>query len=479
MTLRLKPYLAMKSSGIKWLGGIPEGWHLSQLGRIGQLSKGCGGTKLDEVPKGVPCIRYGDLYTQHGAFIYESRSFITQERATDYANCSYGDILFAASGETLEDIGKSAVNLIASPVCCGGDVLMFRPTASLEPRFLAYALDAPPAVHQKACMGRGVTVMHLYNDQLKYLVCAIPPLPEQTAIVRYLDYVDRRVRRYVGAKERLIERLEEQKQVIVHRAVTRGLDPNVRLKDSGVAWLGEVPEHWEVRRTKNAFLRIVGGSTPLSQETRFWGSPHVWVTPSDISKATYLFDSKRHLTQQGLENCASKLLPAGSIVVTSRAPVGNVAQVKVPFCTNQGCKTLVKNEREINSSFALNLFKILLSELQSLANGTTFTEISSHRLGEICIPLPPLLEQTAIVEHLDQATIAIDTALANTKRQIELLKEYRTRLIADVVTGKLDVREAAAALPAIDPLAEEAVPAPDEHAATPDKAMDAALAKDA
>ena len=102
-------------------------------------------------------------------------------------------------------------------------------------------------------MGRGITIMHIYGDELKRLWLILPPLPEQAAIVRYLDYVDRRIRRYVSAKERLIGLLEEEKQAVIHRAVTRGLDPNVPLKPSGVEWLGDVPAHWEVRRTKSFF----------------------------------------------------------------------------------------------------------------------------------------------------------------------------------------------------------------------------------
>ena len=125
----LKPYPAMKDSGVDTLGAVPVHWEVTKLGRVGRFFKGNGGTKEDEVPTGIPCIRYGDLYTRHNYFIHDSRACISEERASDYTPIEYGDVLFAASGETIDEIGKSAVNLIEGEACCGGDVIIFRPTA--------------------------------------------------------------------------------------------------------------------------------------------------------------------------------------------------------------------------------------------------------------------------------------------------------------------------------------------------------------
>ena len=232
---------------------LPRIGRSSQLGRIGVFSKGSGGTKDDEVPDGIPCVRYGDLYTTHNHFISHTRSYVSPAKASAYTPIHRGDVLFPTSGETIEDIGKSAVNLLDTHVLCGGDIIIFRPTIPMDLKFAGYALDCPAAQTQKSLMGRGITIMHIYSGQLKYLWLSLPPLPEQAAIVRYLDYVGRRIRRYVSAKRKLIALLEEEKQAIVNRAVTRGLDPNVRLKPSGVEWLGNVPAHWEMRRGKRLF----------------------------------------------------------------------------------------------------------------------------------------------------------------------------------------------------------------------------------
>ncbi len=184
---------------------MPAHWRVRQLGRIGRLFKGGGGTKEDERESGVPCVRYGDLYTQHQFFITATRACVTPERAdTAYTPIRYGDVLFAGSGETIDEIGKSAVNLIPGPACCGGDVIIFRPSINADARFLGYAMDCAATARQKACIGRGFTVVHIYSSDLKYVTVAIPSLPEQAAIVGFLDHADRRIRRYTRAKETLI-----------------------------------------------------------------------------------------------------------------------------------------------------------------------------------------------------------------------------------------------------------------------------------
>src|SRR5207245_466691 len=146
----------------------------------------------------VPCVRYGDLYGKYDQFITTAASFVTRERTADYTPIRHGDLLFAGSGETIEEIGKSAVNLLEHDAFCGGDVVIFRPTRSINPRFLGYAAASAPSIHQKACMGKGVTVMHIYPDELRYLRIAIPPLDEQEAITRFLDHANRRIRRAIS-----------------------------------------------------------------------------------------------------------------------------------------------------------------------------------------------------------------------------------------------------------------------------------------
>ena len=220
--------------------------------------------------------------------------------------------------------------------------------------------------------------------------------------------------------------------------MTADLKPYPHYKPSGVEWIGDIPAHWEVRRVKHAFRRIVGGSTPSSSEAAYWDGTIIWVTPTDISKVTRLRDSQRRITKKGFDSCSTTLVPAGSLVVTSRAPVGNVALAEVPLCTNQGCKTLVPDSQVIDSAYGYQVFGILQGELQSLANGTTFTEISTNALGNVLLPIPPLAEQAAIVRYLDHTDGRIRRYLRSRERLIELLKEYRQATIHETVTRGLD-----------------------------------------
>ena len=163
VTRGLDPNVRLKPSGVEWLGEVPEHWEIARLGSIGRFSKGNGGTKEDEVPVGVPCIRYGDIYTSHKYFIKASRAYIKPEKTSEYTPLRFGDILFAGSGETIEEIGKSAVNLIEVPAYSGGDVIIFRPTVRINEEFAGYATDSPAAQLQKSVMGRGFTVMQHFR----------------------------------------------------------------------------------------------------------------------------------------------------------------------------------------------------------------------------------------------------------------------------------------------------------------------------
>ena len=171
----LRPYPDYRVAWIPHLEQAPRHWGVPCLGQIGTLAKGMGGNKDDERPEGLPCVRYGDLYTTHKNFIERTRSFIDPEDHDKYTRIRPGDVLFAASGETIEEIGKSAVNLIEGPAYCGGDVILFRPSSPLIPRYMGYAMDCKPIADQKAAIGRGFTVYQIYGRQLKYLRFPIPP----------------------------------------------------------------------------------------------------------------------------------------------------------------------------------------------------------------------------------------------------------------------------------------------------------------
>ena len=439
-------YPAYKQSGIPGIEDIPEHWDVVQLGRIGKFSKGSGGTKEDEVPSGIPCVRYGDIYTTHKHFITQTRSFLIPEKATEYTRIRKGDVLFPTSGETIEEIGKSVVNLMDSPVYCGGDLIIFRSTTPVEPRFTGYALDCPHSQDQKSRMGRGVSIMHIYSNQLKYLWLALPPLSEQAAIVRYLDDADQRIRAYVSAKERLIALLEEERQAVIHQAVTRGLDPNAKLKPSGVEWLGDVPEHWEIERLRNSVDNQVNG---------VWGDD-----PDGINDLPCIrvadFDRKKwrvrtnKLTWRSVKPTerSGRILKKGDLLLEKsgggeQQPVGALMLYDHDFqavCSNFVGRIVPRSGYD--STFLTYLHATLYAigvNKRSIKQTTGIQNIDGSSYLSESVGMPPAAEQIAIAHFLERTTEEVDATIDRARRQIELMEEYRTRLIADVVTGKIDV----------------------------------------
>ena len=253
----------------------------------------------------------------------------------------------------------------------------------------------------------------------------IPPLAEQAAIAHYLDNVTGRIRRCIDARERLIGLLEEKRRAVIHHAVTRGLDPNVRLKPSGVEWLGDVPAHWETRRLKSICRLAYGDS--LSSESRMDGDVPV-------------YGSNGRVGVHCLPNTDGKCL-----VIGRKGSFG-----KVHYCSNSvfAIDTTFFVDRQYTNANVRWLYYLLgWLQLDSVSKDSAVPGLNREDAYQRMGVYPPLGEQAAIAAHLDKATAAIDAAVACARRQIELLREYRARLTADVVTGKLDVHKAAANLP--------------------------------
>jgi type I restriction enzyme S subunit len=211
-----------------------------------------------------------------------------------------------------------------------------------------------------------------------------------------------------------------------------------KYKASGVEWLGEVPEHWEVRATKRLF-RILGGGTPASEVPDYWDGDIAWATPADLGKITglELSTTQRRITAAGRDSCNTTVVPTGSILLSTRAPIGSVALAGAPICTNQGCKSLIPSVDAYSRFYAYTLLACTVP-LQLRGKGTTFLELSGEELGAFPLVLPPLAEQRAIAAFLDRETKKIDELVAEQERLIELLKEKRQAVISHAVTKGLD-----------------------------------------
>lgn len=207
-------------------------------------------------------------------------------------------------------------------------------------------------------------------------------------------------------------------------------------KPSGIDWIGEVPIDWKMLRIKNV-ASIVNGSTPSSSVEEYWDGDIIWATPGDFNKFDKIIDdSESKITEAGYKSCGTSMVPVGSVVITTRAPIGNVLIAGKELCTNQGCKSLVPNR--IESRFLYYIISISSIELNILGQGTTFLELSKESLGTFKLPLPKYDEQLAIANYLDDQTQKIDQLIANKKAQVEKLKELRQIEVNNAVTKGLN-----------------------------------------
>ena len=424
--MNTKAYSDYRTTNVPSLNLIPRHWEIRNLGQMGNFSRGSGGNKEEELADGLPCIRYGDIYTEYKFHAQHTRSYIAPDRVQQYIPLHYGDALFAGSGETIEDIGKSVVNVMTEEAYCGGDVILFRPTVNVDPRYLGYLLDCAPVAHQKSCMGRGITIMHIYSSHLKYLPVPLPPPDEQATIVRYLDHADDLINRYISAKDRLIALLEEQREAIVHQAVTQGLFREVRFKPSDIEWLGDIPEHWEPRALKT-ICRMKSGDGITAESIEETSDYPVY-------------------GGNGVRGYTRNFTHDGEFVLIGRqgALCGNVHVAQGRFWASEHAVVA-----SLAPSYDLNWFVGLLTSmnLNQYSIAAAQPGLSVERVMNLRVAVPPLAEQAAIGNSIVQTFEGANVATDQIVRQIDLINEYRTRLIADVVTGQLDVRDAAIRIP--------------------------------
>jgi len=429
-------YEGYRDSGVEWIGEVPAGWAVKPLKFTATINDD---TLLENTDPDFE-FDYVDIGSVDYVGGISSKETMTFENAPSRAR------RIVKSGDTIVSTVRTYLRAIAfigefdKPLIVSTGFAVVRPK-TVYADFLAYALKASFFVQSIVARSVGVSYPAVNASEIGNIFVPVPSEKEQAAVAAFLDRETAKIDDLIEKQEQLIELLREKRQAVISHAVTRGLNPNAKMKDSGVEWLREVPEGWAIKSLKYAFRRIVGGSTPSSAKPIFWDGDIVWITPADVSKTTRLRNSRRRITQEGLLSCSTELVPSGSIIVTSRAPVGNVALAETELCTNQGCKALIVPSSTISPIFAFHLLSILKPELQRLATGTTFTEIATSKLGAVQLPIPPLREQIAIAAFLDRETAKIDILIERCKTAIGLLKERRTVLISAVVVGKIDARD--------------------------------------
>ena len=428
-----KTYPTYKESGVDWLGSIPKHWNVAPGKAVFSLKKDPN-TGMKE--RTVLSLSYGTIRVRKE----EELHGLVPESFETYQVVETGDIICRPT-DLQNDWNSLRFGISNNKGIITSAYLCLRTLPMVDRRYAHLLLHTYDLKKIFYGLGSGLR-QNLDWDDFKYLPCTLPPPEEQAAIVRYLDDADQRIRAYVRAKERLIALLEEERQAIIHQAVTRGLDSNVKLKPSGVEWLGDVPEHWEIHQLKQK-SRIVRGKfahRPRNDASLYDG-PYPFVQTGDIARSgKWITTYEQTLNDRGL--AVSQMFPRGTLVMTIAANIGDVAILDLNACFPDSVVGFTPSHN-VDRDYLYNLFQSMKTEFLRVAPVNTQGNLNVERIGATIVAFPPLAEQTAIAAHLNRLADGIDAAIDRAHRQIELMEEYRTRLIADVVTGKIDVREIA------------------------------------
>ena len=445
MIPNLKSYPTYKPSGIEWLGDVPEHWAVERAKWLFQKME----RPVREEDEVVTCFRNGVVTLRKNL---RELGFTESLKEIGYQGIRCGDLVIHSMDAFAGAIGIADSDGKGTPVYS-----VCKPKPQVNAYFYSYTLREMARNQWIQALAKGIRERSSdfrYTDFASQLV-PLPPLPEQTAIVRYLDHADERIRRYISGKQKLIRLLEEEKQAVIHRAVTRGIDPNVRLKPSSVEWLGDVPVHWEVRRLQTVAEMRVSNVDKHTKEDEF---PVRLCNYVDVYKNDRITQEMSFMRATASRDEIERFrLKQDDVLITKDSEAWD--DIGVPALVTEPADDLISGyhlallrplKQMLGAYLAWTLqSKAIAYQFHVEAKGVTRYGLTHAGIQSVNLPLPPLFEQTAIVRYLDKATADIDTAISRTHRQIELLQEYRTRLIADVVTGKLDVRGAAANLPGV------------------------------
>ncbi len=454
--MQAKPYSRYKPSGVEWLGDVPAHWEVKKLKYVLGTSMGLAFDSEDYIDDGIPLIRIGDIESTGVVNITNSKRLPAEyfKYFKNYA-VNKGDILIAMTGAT---IGKVARYTHIEQSLLNQRVCKFISNSVLVD-FTWCLLNSNGYLEYIKLTGFGGAQPNISDSQLLDYLVALPPLLEQRAIADFLDIKTAVLDELTAKKRSLLERLREHRTALISRAVTKGLPEaearaagievgSRRFKASGVEWLGDVPEHWEVGNIRR-FCLMRTGHTPSRNEATYWEDCDIpWFTLADVwqlrdGKRKFLGETKELVSKLGLQNSAAQLLPVGTVILSRTASVGFSGIMPTPMATSQDFWNWVPGSK-VNPDYLLYQMRAMQPTILSLTMGSTHKTIYQPDAARIEIAVPPLLEQRAIADYLDRETRRIDHLIARVEAALEWLAEYRSALITAAVTGKIDVREGVA-----------------------------------
>lgn len=425
-----KKYPTYKGSGVEWLGDIPVHWEINP------------GLKfiLENKSKNSGMVRNTVLSLSYGKIRVKEKDELTglvPESFETYQLVNRGDLIFRPT-----DLQNDKVSLRSAYSEYDGIItnaylnLKFKKIA--DSKFFHYffrAIDNNKIIYG---LGSGLRQNISYLDFRRFLF-PFPPLQEQTLIAKFLDEKTAKIDRAIAQKEKMIALLKERKQIIIQNAVTKGLNPNAKMKDSGVEWIGEIPEDWEVKKMSYV-AKIETGGTPDRSKSSFWNGTIPWVKTGEVNYQT-IVETEEYITDSGIKNSSTRLAPAGTLLMAmygQGVTRGRVSLLGIAASYNQACCAMLF-KKSINNVYAYFYFIAAYKYIRDDGNETSQMNISSGYISTLKILIPPYNEQSIIVAHIKEQSAKIDKAIKLQEQQIEKLIELKATLIDGAVTGKIKV----------------------------------------
>ena len=438
--MSFRKYEKYKESGIEWLGEVPAHWVVTQIKYVAQINPSK--SELKTIPLDTPVTFLPmESIGETGRLDMRNSKPLSEVISAGYTYLAENDVIIAKITPCFEN-GKGAIatGLLSGIAFATTEVVPFR-CFKINNQYLYFLLSSSPfrKIAEGSMYGAGGQKRVSETFFANYKCCIPPTNEEQKQIVAFIDKETTKIDTLIDKQEQLITLLQEKRQAIISHAVTRGLNLDAKMKDSGIEWLGEIPEHWEPLRLKWVVHSVLTGGTP--EKEAFEEGYIDWFTPGDFKDEVVLKSAQKQIAPEKATKGLQLFPPNSVLIVGIGATLGKVGLLKTKSAANQQINGVIPNNRVVPIYLAFSLLAQNAS-MKQIANISTLSIMNQDKTKQIPLAVPPIDEQKQIVKYLDKETAKIDTLIEKCETAIELLKERRTALISAAVTGKIDVRSA-------------------------------------
>ncbi|MFK3973882.1 type I restriction enzyme S subunit [Pseudomonas poae] len=441
MVVQYKPYSEYKVSEVEWLGLIPAHWHSTKIkyGYAITLGKMLQKEMKAYTDEFKPYLKAINIQPQ-GIWLDSVENMWFSQSDMRSLKLLNGDVLISEGG----DVGRAAIWRSELPECYIQNAInRARPLRGMCSSFLYYWMAMLKSSGFIDILCNKATIAHYTAEKLESSPLFIPPYKEARFISSFLDHETAKIDTLIEKQQQLIQLLNEKRQAVISHAVTKGLTPNAKMRDSGVDWLGNVPESWTICRIKQV-ARLESGHTPDKKIEAYWVDCDIpWVSLNDSSqlkKVDYISDTAFYLNEKGIANSSARKLPERCVVFTRDASIGLAAITTRVMAVSQHLIAWICNEEKVVPEYLLLVFYAMEDELERYTLGATLKTIGMPDVNKLTAAFPSIEEQKQIIYHVFKAREKFDLLIAKAEYAIKIIKERRTALISAAVTGKIDVR---------------------------------------